>query len=857
MTSSEESTSCASDDASASANVIAGSLMSRTRRATNRMMTEVQRHLLAMEAMSFSWVVGAISIWHTALFWAIAVTVACIASCYILHFHRMWYSELLLKDQKSLDPIYVIAVFIKSYVVTWVAADLCMFCYSCCVDAWRADTFEGLRRLVCLQAWPDLLQGYLRDSAWPRHLRKRTRCIDLFVQAILFGSLDVVPAVFLFGWFWGSTHSALELWASVSLTLAGCVLCLFVFAWTLGQYVVKISTFLEAWNEATSAYESESPKDPESLDESTIQLTSLCEVRCDRNSPLPSLEEHLLGWPPAVAGGPEEHSICVVLCTCFHWCEYFCPILVAFGCLAAGAVLKSPVMWSTGLIAFVILFSVSLVNCKMRLDGDQVTLKLNCWKHIRQPSVLHRWGTQYCGLSIESKSNKRQPFWVMAMLSGSILAYFGFTRAAFYLYVMSGVVLCQQVFMRCERPWGWLIGLTEALMISGAIELLAMYREPNRALHALMFALCSVLLEFGLDRQTVPWRRVRFGSGVFLSLVHIVVLAVTCMCVITEDSSGSTYRMPDHFITIPPVPPAFTSAPYCEMSFFPGSDSRRLTLLDFALMSSLAYESNTSEIEFGLQLYLPGWRLEKAWLSSDVTELWSSLMMFTSADNKTSVFAVRGTQTAIDALTDISIYLAVSILQVSQLIGPSIIPVWGAAIMRIVRFFSLDKGSTNFNSLMKYINRVLEQHSERKFFITGHSLGGGLAKLLANQQAKEKLGDDAGYTAKVHWLQRQPLQAVSFSSPGTRIIKHFIFDIDSDDNFVDFDLADVTLMPENDLVSQIGSHAGTVVRIHCSGSALNCHFIWPTICTLVESCGSNNPSGNLSIPCGRCLGMPC
>merc|ERR1711920_725905 len=129
-------------------------------------------------------------------------------------------------------------------------------------------------------------------------------------------------------------------------------------------------------------------------------------------------------------------------------------------------------------------------------------------------------------------------------------------------------------------------------------------------------------------------------------------------------------------------------------------------------------------------------------------------------------------------------------------------------------------------------------HPGRRFYITGHSLGGGIAKLVAGQID--------------HSLPSKELVAVAFSGPGLAFTTYNILGYMLDQNY---SRASLTVKPTDDVVSQIDSQVGATIPIQCKGDALYCHDLFHTLCSLYATCGSMRPEGTLSMPCGRCKDM--
>eukprot|EP00931_Biecheleriopsis_adriatica_P039399 TRINITY_DN22531_c0_g1_i6.p1 TRINITY_DN22531_c0_g1~~TRINITY_DN22531_c0_g1_i6.p1 ORF type:complete len:302 (-),score=34.61 TRINITY_DN22531_c0_g1_i6:27-932(-) len=286
------------------------------------------------------------------------------------------------------------------------------------------------------------------------------------------------------------------------------------------------------------------------------------------------------------------------------------------------------------------------------------------------------------------------------------------------------------------------------------------------------------------------------------------------------------------------------TAPYCSLQLgMRSANAAPLTLSDFALMSSLTYETRWDNIHFGLQHYFPGWHIEYKYnpdSSGNDFSNWAAFFQLTDPSNSTSVFVVRGSVSAIDALNDVDIYLCSAMLQLLALAAPGVSIVWAQGIVRLTNFL----GSTllrrwnlmTFANLLSVALHRIKASPQRRFFITGHSLGGGLAKLVS-----AKVEQDMG---------SKLLPAIAFASPGIWLTSAALFGESLGGK------GSITVIPDGDVVSRVDFQSGAVVQIPCKGSPLHCHFISTSVCSILEECGITTRE-DLSLPCGYCPGMPC
>ena len=195
-------------------------------------------------------------------------------------------------------------------------------------------------------------------------------------------------------------------------------------------------------------------------------------------------------------------------------------------------------------------------------------------------------------------------------------------------------------------------------------------------------------------------------------------------------------------------------------------------------------------------------------------------------DNKKSsrdltIFAVRGSTTSIDWWLDIEIFLSSALLSMARWI-----PIFGSfeskASKLVSNFITLplshlapatltyDYTQDMFKAVDYFYNDP--RNRERTVLFTGHSLGGGLSKILANKFAN---------------------QSVSFSGPGISPIEDK-FEHDNYDKY--FKAKFIDIIPDNDFVPRFEISGGTRFRVLCQQNGVECHNIWRTICQIGLSC---------------------
>ena len=206
---------------------------------------------------------------------------------------------------------------------------------------------------------------------------------------------------------------------------------------------------------------------------------------------------------------------------------------------------------------------------------------------------------------------------------------------------------------------------------------------------------------------------------------------------------------------------------------------------------------------------------------------------------RVDVIAIRGTWVMNEVLQDVSIYNEVALLQTASWILPITTILPQSFIIRIVYFASFFEGTIDkemrgrFDKpLFEYAARYLlsTEHAIQSLYFVGHSLGGGIAQIVAAQLHHIHKRTEYG----VHNIKYKNLEIKSFSvaAPGSMWnSRKFSFDT------IDLYETAEYLRPRHDIVSSVDEYGGLTQNIECNEQeVVGCHLTKNIICELSSNC---------------------
>ena len=264
-----------------------------------------------------------------------------------------------------------------------------------------------------------------------------------------------------------------------------------------------------------------------------------------------------------------------------------------------------------------------------------------------------------------------------------------------------------------------------------------------------------------------------------------------------------------------------TTTPACFM------EVKGLSLLEIIALSQITNINSARNGHYDLLIrsFLPNRKLEivDTPFIHDTSFL-SSMTLIRLENPKLSVFTIRGTVNAQDIIADAEIWFASVMLNIVIPFLP-LVELYSDRTLELIGIFTnvpryafnqfslVEEYETRFkNYIDQYINALKQNESnDEDILITGHSLGGGLSKILSLATG---------------------VQAVAISGPGIRSIGSFY----SNESLRHVKYSIIDVIPGEDLIARVDIPIGTQVEIPCR-NGLSCHDAHRILCQISTMCG--------------------
>lgn len=257
--------------------------------------------------------------------------------------------------------------------------------------------------------------------------------------------------------------------------------------------------------------------------------------------------------------------------------------------------------------------------------------------------------------------------------------------------------------------------------------------------------------------------------------------------------------------------------PICGKTWSP----LRLNVTDMAYLSYIAYDKNWNKKD--LSQSVNSYFLDRGgkWNITYISEGNPRFYHLLEETKQVHIIGIRGTASASEWFENLKLWSEIISYQVTSVALPvqnfplDFVTSYVSATSFLERLLHHNRIDFVFSSIESYVQKI-NRTKGNSVLLTGHSIGGGLAKIVGS---------------------RQKVDAVSFSSPGEVYIRDKL-------NFTLRDLQRYTtsVVSRDDMVTWVDTHGGLVQYIDCNASGyVQCHSIVNTYCELKRSCGFQTP----------------
>jgi len=706
-------------------------------------------------------------------------------------------------------------------------------------------------------------RGAVRSTGFGATTTKGQVCAvwDIACQGAIFFSLDVLP--FIISIRLNPTFE-IQTMLACAVIVACCHSCLFYFLSATLDYAQKIATLRQAFSESRGPKQVQRTR-MRSRQRNTRKLST--RERSTRQSMFAACQldlENVFGAMSIINEGckaptnrshDQDLNLCLMLCrySLKHHRILYCLLVASLITCLGTAFLRLNMVWVLFAGISIVLGTIAIFTC-VRTGGlsrlgqiadmeDSMVLvgiwpmwfKINC--------SMTRCNAVFCAV-----------FWGV---TGPCVVYVGLLQHS-GIFVALGLCMCLWSAAFCftivkAAKHMWKLILIQVILF--AIVALVMTSIANGWVGLCYTACFLYVTQVGCIRQTSRQRVYVVFLG-FFAVFFVMVGAVTFLA--TSDSSGVAFgtRPLDWCTDEQPTCKNFTfqteqrqdAYELCHLAWPMGPSAQddanildsvkdkcadtHLSIIDFGQMATMSYYlPDVSAVQAAIHTYFPGWQLVHNQVYDFAKGHYTTFLHISRGS--TSVIAVRGTWSALETLQDLNFWTPVAFMQLASLVGPSMFD--RNYLVRAMVTFShplFQTKKNQFYDLYTYTAEYMKIAKPKKLYITGHSLGGGLANVI---------GALAG------------IPAITFSSPGLRD-SAFIMQPSPTNSALT--RRSITVAPQWDIVPKIDAQSGTLFPIECPyKDASMCHGLDATMCELLSACGDGggrNIARGYVRKCGMC-----
>jgi len=242
-----------------------------------------------------------------------------------------------------------------------------------------------------------------------------------------------------------------------------------------------------------------------------------------------------------------------------------------------------------------------------------------------------------------------------------------------------------------------------------------------------------------------------------------------------------------------------------------------LNIADMAYLSYIAYQKKWNERD--LTLLVNGYFLDRGgkWNVTYISEGDPRFYHLFEGNTQVHIIGIRGTTSSREWFQYLKIWSEIISYQVTSVALPKqtfplkFVTSYITASSFLERLLHHNREDFAFSSVESYVQRI-NRTTGSTILLTGHSIGGGLAKIVGS---------------------RQKVTTVAFCSPG-EVFSRAKFNI----TLGDLQRYTTSVVSRDDMITWVDIHGGLVQYIDCNaGDFVECRSIVNTYCELKRSCG--------------------